>query len=482
MAAVTYLVAHNSNGPSTTLVCAKTKVAPLKRVTIPKLELVAALLLAKLMQYVKRTIIIQTKAIYLWTDSHVTLAWLTTHASRWKDFVRNRVIQIQELTADAHCKHIPGTSNPAYSASRTSNQLINHPLWWTGPPCLHNPELWPKQPMQDANHCIPEARPNIALPTDTQQSKQQWHLVHKYSDLNKFLRITSLCFKFIEQARVQESARSYNPITRAEREKQLLSGHAFNRLTAFIDAQGIIRVGGRLQRALLPEETKHPAILPRHSPFTTLVIAHAHLRAIHGGTELTLHYLHQNYWIIGGRDPVKSYVLRYSICTRQRGIRANQLMGQLPLSRVTPSRPFTHTGVDYAGPLTITTWNGRGDKTQKAWISVFVCFATSAVHIKVVSDYMTDGFTAAFQRFAACRGNPNTLCSDRGTTFNSAEKTLKELFLHKSKQQQRIEKLRPMTTSNGSSIPPQHHTWEENGKQWQSLLNSTYGERSEKRL
>lgn len=103
-------------------------------------------------------------------------------------------------------------------------------------------------------------------------------------------------------------------------------------------------------------------------------------------------------------------------------------MGQLPLSRVTPSRAFTHTGIDYAGSLTLKTWKGRGAKTYKAWICAFVCITTSAAHIEVVSDYSTDGFLATFKRFTARRGIPAHLYTDCGTNFIGADKELKKMF------------------------------------------------------
>ncbi|XP_011859874.1 PREDICTED: uncharacterized protein LOC105557286 [Vollenhovia emeryi] len=102
MAAVIYISVHDSNGATFSLVCSKTKVAPLKRLSIPRLELTAALLLSRLMQYVKATLNMDVTATHMWTDSLVTLSWIRSHASRWKDFVRNRVAQIQELTPAAH--------------------------------------------------------------------------------------------------------------------------------------------------------------------------------------------------------------------------------------------------------------------------------------------------------------------------------------------------------------------------------------------
>ncbi|XP_071573941.1 uncharacterized protein [Temnothorax nylanderi] len=148
MAAVVYVTVHGSNGATISLVCSKTKVAPLKRLTIPRLELTAALLLSRLMQNVQATLKLNVTAIHLWTDSVVTLTWIKSHASRWKDFVRNRVSQIQDLTAKAYWTYVPGTSNPADCASRglTTSQLQSHSLWWTGPPWILTPEAWPSQP------------------------------------------------------------------------------------------------------------------------------------------------------------------------------------------------------------------------------------------------------------------------------------------------------------------------------------------------
>ena len=92
--------------------------AALKRLTIPRLELTAALLLAKLTKHVQATLKLDIKRTHLWTDSQVTLTWIKTHASRWKDYIRNRGTQIQELTSTSQWRHVPGTSNPADCASR----------------------------------------------------------------------------------------------------------------------------------------------------------------------------------------------------------------------------------------------------------------------------------------------------------------------------------------------------------------------------
>ncbi|XP_011859308.1 PREDICTED: uncharacterized protein LOC105556807 [Vollenhovia emeryi] len=144
-------------------------------------------------------------------------------------------------------------------------------------------------------------------------------------------------------------------------------------------------------------------------------------------------------------------------------------MGQLPLSRVTQARPFTHTGVDYAGPLTVKTWKGRGAKTTKGWICVFVCFSTSAVHLEAVSDYSTEGFIAAYRRFSSRRGIAHTLHSDCGTNFISADAALKRLFIQSTQEHQRVSHLLSQDNTRWEFNPP---ATPHMGGKWEAVVKS----------
>jgi len=133
-------------------------------------------------------------------------------------------------------------------------------------------------------------------------------------------------------------------------------------------------------------------------------------------------------WILGRNRLVKSEVRNCIVCQRVRPRLAHQMMGNLPSSRVTPSRPFSSSGLDYAGPFQIKTTKGRGYKSYKGYIALFVCFTTRAIHLEAVSDLTTITFLAAYKRFAGRRGVCRNLYSDNATTFQAADKELRAMF------------------------------------------------------
>ncbi|XP_057340571.1 uncharacterized protein LOC130677734 [Microplitis mediator] len=457
MAAAVFIKVHTpAHGVRVTLLCSKTKAAPLKRLTIPRLELTAAHMLAKLIKHCQSTLNLTQSPTYLWTDSTITLTWIKSHPARWKEFVRNRVSHIQDLLPDGHWNFIPGTQNPADCATRglTPTQLRDHQLWWTGPPwLLKSSSSWPKCPSIDDTGAQAEERPGLVLFSSNSSLKSNWPIIERPIPLLRMSRATAICFRLRDMIKKSPNSSLKTPITSDEvisalnfciKETQPIhfsneinmhskhapwpNSHPFARLVAFIDTDGIIRVGGRLENYPNQDQSKHPAILPRNVALTKLIISDAHQRTMHGDTQLTLAFIRQKYWIIGGRQLVRSIILKCIKCARHRADRAQQLMGQLPVSRVTPSPAFTHTGVDYAGPITLKNWRHRGAKTYKGWICVFVCLSTSAVHLEVVSDYSSSGFIAALRRFISRRGICTALYSDCGTTFKGAETDLNRLF------------------------------------------------------
>lgn len=199
-------------------------------------------------------------------------------------------------------------------------------------------------------------------------------------------------------------------------------------LRPILGPDGLIRVGGRLERSPLSYEEKHPIVLAKSSHLSLLLVRDAHHRSLHGGPQLTRSILARRYWIVHANALIRSVIHRCVRCARFRGISAQQQMGQLPADRVREARPFWSTGVDFAGPIQLRSSHGRGIKFTKGYICLFVCMATRAVHLEATSDLSTASFLAAFRRFVSRRGRCARLTSDNGTNFRGAERELREIL------------------------------------------------------
>ncbi|XP_044594067.1 uncharacterized protein LOC123271736 [Cotesia glomerata] len=374
MAAAVYLRVTDADGNTkVSLLCSKTQVAPLKTMTIPRLELSAAWLLTQLILHVKEVQSLENVRINLWTDSAVTLAWIKSPAIRWKTFVRNRVGKIQETLRDVSWKFIPGKQNPADCASRgiPTLKLKQHALWWHGPTWLHEPKSsWPtlESPTDNATHR--EERQGLTLLFPLLRKLSIWHRA-----IDRFKR-------------VPQSSLAY-PLTPSDLERAKLTlikftqGQYFAReIHTLEDSDGGPESRWPLEKRIAGPRREASSDTTATITVTLILIDDSHRKTLHGGTQLTLADLRKSVWIIGGRVPVRSFILRCVICTRQRGEHAQQLMRQLPAARVQPTRAFLHTGLDYAGPITLKTFQGRGAKTYKGWIAVFVCMFRADKELK----------------------------------------------------------------------------------------------------
>ena len=183
----------------------------------------------------------------------------------------------------------------------------------------------------------------------------------------------------------------------------------------------MIRVGGRLSRAIIPYEAKHQIILSPDHPLSKLIVQDIHERHSHVGREHTLALVRQTYWILHGKSFVRKVLKDCLYCARRRASPQIPIMAPLPKTRLALcDPPFTNTGVDYFGPMTVK----RGRVTKKRWGCLFTCMTTRAVHLELAGDLSTDAFIMALRRFRARRGNPKTMTSDNGTNFVGANREL----------------------------------------------------------
>ncbi|KAK2884441.1 hypothetical protein Q8A73_020915 [Channa argus] len=191
---------------------------------------------------------------------------------------------------------------------------------------------------------------------------------------------------------------------------------------------GILRVGGRLKRASLPLDLRHPIILPKDGVITRLILDYFHGKTQHQGRGQTLNELRANgYWIVGGSKVVTNYLRQCVACRRARRPTETQRMADLPANRVDPSPPFSYCGMDCFGPL----YTKQGRKEYKRYGLIFTCLSSRAVHIEMLEDLTTDAFINALRCFIAIRGTVRQIRSDQGTNFvgakNELAKALKEV-------------------------------------------------------
>ncbi|XP_075148904.1 uncharacterized protein LOC142222573 [Haematobia irritans] len=405
--ACVYVRAECEGEITTHLLCSKSRVAPLKVLTVPKLELSAAALLADLLESISKTLPTNIE-YHCWSDSMVTLSWLREHPSNFNVFVSNRVSRIQSITESMRWHYVPTALNPSDILSRGASpeELLKSNLWKYGPDFLRkSPSNWPHQLNFISE--LPERR-RIVLATS---SIVDLSLNCKfYNSFSKMQRIFSYVYRFINKGSSKNKTnydnstiddikmgthlliRNIQRIYFANEYKSLLSNSnvlpssKLFSLAPILDSFGLIRVGGRLENSFLDFDARHPIILPKNHPITKSMILYFHEKCLHAGPQCLLAAIRQQYWPLGGRKIVSSVISKCVRCFRLKPKLSEHIMGNLPQDRV-----------------------------------------RATCHMELVQDLSTPAFLMALKRFISLRGKPRSIWSDNATNFVGAKNELAEL-------------------------------------------------------
>ncbi|KAJ8976760.1 hypothetical protein NQ317_003720, partial [Molorchus minor] len=170
------------------------------------------------------------------------------------------------------------------------------------------------------------------------------NIFDRFSSYSKLVRVIAWMFRFMKNSKSAVENRTLSAITTSECQEA--------NIKLCKNKHGMIRVGGRLRHSNLPFEQRHPIILPKNHQLSKLIIRHEHHKNLDASTQLVLAQIRQQFWILNGKQTVRSELRKCTICFRAKPFDNNYYMGDLPKARVNPGRIFSSIGVDFAGPTT----------------------------------------------------------------------------------------------------------------------------------
>nr|AAQ09229.1 polyprotein [Antheraea mylitta] len=465
------------------LIAGKARVSPAKPVTIPRLELQAALLGARLARTVTEEIDLQVTDRYFWSDSSTVLQWLKADPRRFKPFVAHRLAEIKDLSKPHEWRWVPTRDNPADIATReVPRAFAEDSRWFVGPDFLRRPDTdWPQKTFTRVEPSGEEKKTEVVLVT-TKKEESVLPKPERFSSWLRLLRATARVFQFIENCKKkhavnavkkQETDASWKPhrkgkqeerrvkinkkkpeerswlpipeellkkaeqhivrnsqqesfeedIERMKKEMPLKSNSRLKKIDVQLDDQGILRLNARTAKLKYGGSATNLAILDGRHHVVRLLIDRYHRRFCHANHATVVNELRQTYWILSLRDAVKKVLHQCQWCRTRKMKPQMPPTGDLPVERLRyGSHPFTCTAVDYFGPMFVTI----GRRKEKRWGALFTCLTTRAVHLELVPSLSTSSMIMALRRMSARRGTPRVIYSDNGTNFIGANHELRE--------------------------------------------------------
>ena len=435
------------------LMTGKTRVAPLKKISIPRMELQAAVLGVRMACKVEEFSGFIFDRKYYLTDSSAVLGMIRSDCSIFLEFVGTRISEIRSKSNVYDWFWVSTDQNLSDLGTRqyTSPQEMHiQSEYQVGLPWMYEKfELWP---VAEKVGIIPEDEMLKVHRTLAIVESRNENLIDlkKFSSYDKVVNAVAVIFLAVEKFKqknkntgcAEKLSVFIDQKTREKSEKflilqeQKLFVHDFFKKYAplrprlmkvdfFPDLKGMVVVSGRAGQYLAVgyDKTELP-LLDHKSQLSRLIMTKSH-NVDHSGIDRTLQRSRTIAWISRGRVVAKTVVNQCFECKRRNKVVSEQVMAPLPLERVQPSNPFKSTAVDLFGPISIRD-TVKKRVCKETYGVVFCCMVTSAVHLEVAETYNTDSFIQCLRRFMLLRGTPEYIQCDPGTQLVAASKIVEK--------------------------------------------------------
>ncbi|XP_058816368.1 uncharacterized protein LOC131679652 [Topomyia yanbarensis] len=496
VAAVCYLRFEEGGVVECALVGAKTKVAPLRFVSIPRLELQAAVIGARLANSITESHKLKPMQRFFWTDARDVHCWLNSDHRKYSQFVAVRISEMLELTEQHEWNWIPSKLNIADEATKWQKlpDLAPTSRWFRGLEFLWGPkEGWPDN-ISKFGDTIEEKRVKV-LHHFEERAIFEWE---KFSRWKRLLRHVAFVKRFPANIRkkivkqpVESGPLSHEELKEAEltilkfvqdsefaREIQHLrksnplpwknvlpKNSSLYKLSPILEVDGLVHMKGRIDACEFVEEcTKRPILLPKCHPVSDHIIASIHQRYCHMNHQTALNEIKRRFYIPKLRSVYNRVRKRCQLCKIRKAKPAVPEMSALPPMRLKAfCRPFSYVGIDYFGPMHVAV----GRRTEKRWGVLITCLTVRAIHLEIAHTLTTDSCILAIRNFIARRGSPLEIFSDRGTNFVGASRELKQA-LQQIDQDKLMEHFTTTDTKWSFNPPASPHF----GGAWERLVQS----------
>ena len=437
-----------SSGYLCRLVMAKCRIAPMRKLSTPQMELNAAVLSARARKVIEKEMRFQFAKVYHLVDSETVLNMINKTSTRFKVYEGVRIGEIQASTGGnmSEWAWLSGEQNTAdwLTRGKDPNELGVESEWWRGPSVLYQESAdWPIKFGLQHDSSLPGEKKLVSV--SVAHSSVPCSLDVDYSRFGSIRRVFWVVARLLAIAKAK-SFKGGNNVTpellrKAEqlvvKDAQSSSVEEFSSakgrykaLVPVVNSHGVWIIGKRLgKHNPMTPEGEAQALLPADHVVTQMLMRDAHVACCHRGRDSTLARFRCKYWTPHASKIAWSVRNSCQLCKLRDANFLQQEMGELPQSRLKPAPPFTNVMLDLFGPFKI---RGEVQKrtTGKGYGVLFTDMTMRAVHIEGVFGYDTDSFLLAFSRFVSVRGWPETVYSDPGSQLVSVDKELKDAWVN----------------------------------------------------